>query len=56
MELTDHPWDGAASRTVENVLGRELSEEEAAGVRVVPGGVIVYAVDSGRVTSAVAVV
>lgn len=56
VELTDHPWDGAASRTVENVLGRELSEEEAAGVRVVPGGVIVYAVDSGRVTSAVAVV
>ncbi|OKI18393.1 hypothetical protein A6A08_24835 [Nocardiopsis sp. TSRI0078] len=55
VELTVHPWDGAASRTVENVLGRELSEEEAAGVRVVPGGVIVYAVDSGMITSAVAV-
>ncbi|ASU59859.1 PQQ-binding-like beta-propeller repeat protein [Nocardiopsis dassonvillei] len=55
VELTIHPWDGAASRTVENVLGRELSEEEGAGVRVVPGGVIVYAVDSGRITAAVAV-
>ncbi|PDP87828.1 hypothetical protein CQJ94_09895 [Glycomyces fuscus] len=55
VELTVHPWDGAASRTVENVLGRELAEEEAAGVCVVPGGVIVYAVDSGTITSAVAV-
>ncbi|MEE2038984.1 PQQ-binding-like beta-propeller repeat protein [Nocardiopsis sp. CT-R113] len=55
VELTVRPWDGTASRTVEDVLGRELSEEEAAGVRVVPGAVIVYAVDSGTVTSAVAV-
>ena len=55
VELTVHPWGGAAPRTVENVLGRELTEEEWVGVRMVPGGVIVYAGDSGRITTAVAV-
>ncbi|WP_017569959.1 PQQ-binding-like beta-propeller repeat protein [Nocardiopsis halotolerans] len=55
VELTAHPWEGTAPHTVENVLGRELTEEEGAGVRVVPGGVIVYARGSGRITAAVAV-
>jgi hypothetical protein len=55
VDLTASPWDGAAPRTVENVLGRELSEEEGARVCVVPGAVIVYAVDSGTVNAAAAV-
>lgn len=55
MELTVHPWNGAPSRTVENILGRELSEGEWAGMRVVPGAVIVYAVSSGTINTAVAV-
>jgi hypothetical protein len=53
VDLTIHPWDGTASRVVENVLGRKLTEEEWVEVRVVPGGVIVYAGHSGRVTAAV---
>jgi outer membrane protein assembly factor BamB len=55
VDLTIRPWDGAAPHVVENVLPRELTEEEWAGVRVVPGGVIVYASGSDRITTAVAV-
>ncbi|MEU0491583.1 PQQ-binding-like beta-propeller repeat protein [Nocardiopsis sp. NPDC006139] len=55
VDLTVNPWDGTAPHTVENVLGRELSEEEGARVRVVPGAVIVYSVESGTVNAAVAV-
>lgn len=53
--LTAYPWDGSAPRDFANVLGRELSPDEEAGMRVVPGAVIVYAQASGVVTSAVAI-
>ncbi|MEU3023902.1 hypothetical protein ACFW3Z_18510 [Nocardiopsis alba] len=42
-------------RTIENVLVREPAGEEVAGVRVVPGAVIVYVVDGGTISSSAAV-
>ena len=55
VTLTAHPWDGSGTRTVENVLGRDLAPKEGLGIRVVPGAVVVHTQQSGVITSAVAI-
>lgn len=55
IDLTVYPWDGSTPHTIEDVLDRPLPEGEVAGIRVVPGAVVVYSVESNLVTSAVTV-
>ncbi|MCY9785885.1 PQQ-binding-like beta-propeller repeat protein [Nocardiopsis sp. EMB25] len=52
--VTVYPWDGSEPSSIEDVFGRDLSEDESARIQVVPGGVMVSAFESFLFTELVA--